>query len=479
MKNVMLIYPPGKKFQRSEDRAQCNIDDSAVTTVHACNDLGYAASVLRNKGYGVFLCDYQTEEKSFSDVERDVKSFKPDMIFISITNSTIYDDLCFINLLKDFTDAEIVIKGAIFYNIENELLDKLDLNNVDVLIGGESNFVIGDITDALLEGNTELDSIPGIVFKKDGKYVKTDFSCYNDNLDSLPFPARDLMNNALYKRPDTGEPMATIQTSIGCPSKCIYCLTPVISGTRVRFRSTDNVFEEIKECYYKYNIKSFFFKADTFTINQKWAIELCDKIINSEMCGDISFTVNSRANTLSDKLCEKLKKAGCFMIAVGFESASDETLKKIKKGTTVEDNINAINMIKRAKIPLFGFFMIGFPWETEADIKKTLNFALKHRLDYVEMHTAMPFYSTELYELCKEYGVLNDSSFGFDYMDPNTTGTKYVPMERIVKLKKSFLFRFYSNPYFVMGKIADCIKHPYEIKNYAYYGIRLLKNLFK
>ena len=71
MNRVMLLYPPGKLYQRGEDRAQCNIEDSTASSVHACNDLGYAAAILRARGYEVFLRDYQTERKAFSDVERD------------------------------------------------------------------------------------------------------------------------------------------------------------------------------------------------------------------------------------------------------------------------------------------------------------------------------------------------------------------------------------------------------------------------
>jgi hypothetical protein len=116
MNRVMLLYPPGKQYQRSEDRAQCNIEDSAVASTHACNDIGYAASVLLQKDYSVFLKDYQTEFATKEQVKADIEEFKPDLIFISITNATIYEDLDFINWIKSFHDCLFVIKGAIFYN---------------------------------------------------------------------------------------------------------------------------------------------------------------------------------------------------------------------------------------------------------------------------------------------------------------------------------------------------------------------------
>ena len=477
MKKVMLLYHPGKLYQRSEDRAQCNIEDSATVTIHACNDLGYAAAILRNNGYEVFLKDYQTEGLTENEALSDIESFQPDAVFISTTNATVFSDIEFINRIRENRNFRIIIKGAIFFDTKPELLDILDLTNIDVMVGGESNFVILPIIDALLSEKGSLSAVNGIIYKENGELKRTEFSCWETDLDSLPFPARDLMNNALYQRPDTGEPMATIQVSIGCPSNCIYCLTPIISGKRVRFRSVENVFAEIEECYYKYGIKSFFFKADTFTINKDWAIALCDKIINSPLYGNISFTVNSRTNTLSQVLCTKLKLAGCFMLAIGFESGSDETLKKIKKGATIADSLNAARLAKEAGLPIFGFFMIGFPWETEEDIKKTLNFALTLGIDYVELHIAMPYYGTGLFDYCEEYGTMEDTSYGFDVVNPNTKGTKYVSMKRINQLKRGFLIKFYLRPSFVADKVITCIKHPYELKNYAYYGLRLLKNL--
>ena len=247
------------------------------------------------------------------------------------------------------------------------------------------------------------------------------------------------MKNELYPRPDTGEPMATIQVSRGCPASCTYCLTPKISGKTLRKRSVENIFAEIEECYYKHGIRNFFFKADTFTIDSEWAIELCDKIINSELYGKIEFTANSRVKPLDVELLKKMKEAGCFMLAVGFESGNDETLKKIKKGTTRSDNLKAAEMIKKAGLPLFGFFMIGFPWETKQDIINTLEFIFKIDPDFIEVHIAMPYFGTQLYNQCEEYNTIKSVAWGNDYFSPNTIGTQTVPMEEIVKLKNKYM----------------------------------------
>ncbi len=476
MNRVMLLYPPGKLYQRGEDRAQCNIEDSTASSVHACNDLGYAAAILRKKGYEVFLRDYQTERKAFADVERDLLTFRPDLVFLSTTNATIFDDLSFVHRVHGVITCKTVLKGAIFFDADLEKLAVLDLGEVDCAIGGELEFVIGDIADCLLKGQGTLSAIPGIVFGDEDGLRKTAFTCSAENLDSLPFPARDLMNNKLYVRPDTGAPMATISVARGCPSNCIYCLTPRITGRDVRCRSVESVLAEMRECYETYGIRDFFFKADTFTLNNAWAIALCEGILRSPLSGKIAFTVNGRADTLTPELLQKMKAAGCFMLAIGFESGSDKSLELMKKGTSVQKNLEAAAMIKQAKIPLFGFFMLGFPWETEADIRATFDHILQIDPDFVELHVAMPFYDTALYDLCKEAGTLADGAFGFDYVTPNTTGTAHVPMERLLELKHRFLLRFYTRPRYLFARAAECLRDPRALGHYFVYGMRLLRH---
>lgn len=479
MNKVMLLYPPGRLYQRSEDRAQCNISESAAGSVHACNDIGYCAAVLLKKGYDVFLRDYQTEGASFADAAADISAFRPDMIVLSTTNTSVKDDIAFLDRISQFHPCVCVIKGAVFFDIDLPLLEKLDLKNVDCLIGCEMEFAIGEIADAYLRGAGDLSGVGGILYKTESGFIKTPFRCGSNDLDALPFPARDLMNNALYVRPDTGEPMATVQTGLGCPSGCIYCLTPVISGRTVRRRAVENVFREIEECYYKYGICNFFFKADTFTIDEAYAAAICDRIIRSPLCGRIAFTVNSRVKPLSEGLLGKLKAAGCFTVAVGFESGSNETLQRIGKGVTAEDNLRAARMIKNAGIPLFGFFMIGFPWEDRKMIADTERMIHKIAPDFIELHIATPFYGTGLYEVCKEYGVLTESAFGADAYNPATTGTKYLTAGEVRKLKSNILFRFYLRPGYVAKKVAANLRRPKVVLNYFRYGVKMVVNNVK
>lgn len=473
MKNVMLIYPPGELFQRGEDRCQSNIKSSTATSIRACNDLGYCASVLKNT-YNIFLKDYQTENLSFEDLKRDFEKIKPDVLFVSVTNTTIFKDLEIINALNP--SCCTILKGAVFYNPEDEMLNMLDLKNIDYLIATEAECIIKDLIEAHFNDKSKLKEINGIVYKENNKWIKTNFDIRFEDLDLLPFPDRDLMNNMLYTLPDTGEVQATIATSRGCPSSCIYCLTPKLTGRKLRLRSAKNIFDELLECYKKYNIKNFFFKSDTFTMNKEWTIELCNYIINSELNKKIKWVANSRVNPIDEETLLKMKQAGCHLIAFGFESGSEKSLINMKKGAVIEQNIKAAKMAKKAGLQIYGFYLIGFPWEDMSDLKKTEDLIFKINADFIELHIAAPFYGTELYNLAKKEGLIDESILGKDYFNSPTLGTKYLTIKQINEFRRKIILKYHLRPSYILKKLYGAIFKPKVLLNYFKYGIRLIKN---
>jgi len=466
-------------LQRGEDRCQGNMDDSASQSMRAANDLGYAATVLKGKGHTVFLKDFQTEGLSEEDLIKEFRSFNPDVIFTSVTNSSIMNDIeCVKRLHRLNKDLVIILKGALFFDPEDFLLEELDLDDVDYLIGGESDFIIADLVDSHFNDLSKLADIGGIVYKKEGQWTKTDFTKWETDLDSLAFPDRSLMNNGLYLRPDNNEPIATISTSRGCSAKCIYCLTPRISGTEIRVRSPQNIFEELKECYFKHNIRNFFFKSDTFTMDRTWVKELCDYIVNSDLHGKISWVANSRVNPLEQATLHYMKEAGCWLIAFGFESGSEESLQKMKKGATVADNLRAAKFSKNAGLKVLGFFLIGLPWENWSHLRDTRKLMFDMDPDFAELHLATPYFGTDLYKLALKEGVLTDKKtvLGKDYYTPGM-GTKYLNTDELLKFKKQTMLKFYLRPSYIGKKTIDaCLHNPKALSNYLKYGTRLIKN---
>lgn len=481
MKKIILCYPPGELYQRGEDRCQSNISASAATSVRACNDLGYAAAVL-NGICESYVRDYQTAGYNEEKAINDIKAIDPDYFVLSTTNATIFTDIDFVNKVKSSIasdkDIKFILKGAIFWDASFDLLGLLDLTNICVLIGGEIDTIIKSVVENV--DNNTLEDVDNIFYKlSDGTFKKNRFGVWEEDLDSIPFPDRSKMPNELYIRPDNGRVMATIQTSRGCPSNCIYCLSPAISGKNVRFRSPENVVAEIKECYEKFGIDEFFFKADTFTINEQWVLKLCNLLKEKKLDKAIHYAANSRVRPISEKVLKAMKETGCYNVAFGFETGSEETMKLIGKGATIEDNIKAMEYAKNAGVSTYGFFMVGFPWENKEHLNDTKNMIYKLNPDFIEIHIALPYYGTKLYDLCSESNTLKDNVLGNDYFHATTTGTKYLSMDELLKFRQDVLSHYYTRPKYIWKKLVECHFAPKIVFNYAKYGIRLLTGLAK
>jgi radical SAM superfamily enzyme YgiQ (UPF0313 family) len=476
-KRVMLIYPPGRFYQRGEDRSQGNVENSTATSMRAPNDLGYAAATLKAEGFTVLLRDYQTSLRTEDELMADFEGFAPDALFMSITNATIFQDLELAARLKARRpELVVMLKGAIFFNPPQGLLDALDLSAADYLIGQESDFIVGRLAKAHYTAPEKVPAVRGILYKADGAWRATDFSSFETDLDGLPFPDRSLMENNLYVRPDTGEAQATIATSRGCPSRCIFCVTPTISGTRLRLRSPENILAELEDCYHKHGIRNFFFKSDTFTIDQAWTQAVCRAVMSSSLAGKISWVANSKVKPIALDTLQAMKRAGCWLVAYGFESGHPETLARIKKGTTVEDNLKASALAKQAGLLTFGFFLVGLPWEGPEHLEATRAHIFATDPDFLELHIAVPYPGTELYAEAVACGLIQESVLGKDYFNSPTIGTSKLAMAEIESFRKKTLLRFHLRPSYIARKLIQAGANPRILKNYARFGLRLLKN---
>ncbi|MCL2605992.1 MAG: radical SAM protein [Coriobacteriia bacterium] len=501
-KKVLLMYPPGPLYQRGEDRCKSNIEASSASSTRSCNDLGYAAATLCKAGYEPRIRDYQTAAYDQARSLSDICSYQPDLIMISVVDASIVDDLAFIQKIKDrFQDSPsvdghtsskdtigkvpvIVLKGAMFFNAPDCLFEQFDFSAADYLIGGEVDQSIAHIANHAFGRLDSAKSIPGILYKDaDGMFRKTFFTSSHVNLDDVPFPARDLMDLSLYARPDTGEPMATIQTSRGCYGTCSLCRTPKIAGVKVIFRKPENVFAEIEECYHVHGIKAFFFRADTFTSNEQWIHRLCDLIIASNLAGKISFAANSRVKPLQKATLQRMKDAGCFVIAFSYDSGSDETLLKIRKGAETTDNLRAANWARQVGLPVYGFFVVGYPWETKTLLAQTRKHVFKLNPDYLEIHIALPYWGTQLQVLHSQSGTLEDYVVNqpvfMDNFESSITGVRNITIDQLRNYRKYTLLAFYLRPKYLYTRLAPTIKNPRATLSYIRYGWKLISNLLR
>jgi radical SAM superfamily enzyme YgiQ (UPF0313 family) len=464
---VFLMYPPTGVYMR-DDRCQAPVEGMTAQPNRAPLDLAYMAAMLEQLGVVCKIMDYAAQKAPWEEVEKDINAFRPDLLMVSVTTPTIQNDLAVCRMAKKIDPSVLTVaKGAHFQSKDDEIL--LTHPELDLVIRGESEHAIVDIA----EGK-DYSSILGLAYRSGGQTKRNADRPYIEveDLDNLPFPARHLLNNDLYIAPDTGEPITMINTGRGCPHQCIYCAVTIASGYKLKVRSPKSIADEIEECVKKHKITNFFFRADTFTWDEKWVVDLCQMILDRGL--KIRWGSNSRVDTISEKRLEFMKKAGCWIIGFGIESGNQEMLDKMKKRAKLADAENAIALCKKYGIHTYGLFLIGLPWETRQTVEETIAFAKKLNPSFLDFNIAYPLPGTEYYRIAKEMKLFEESELSEgDYARP-IVRTLTMSTDELIQLRKKALLGFYLRPSYIFRTLKD-IRSPRIFMNYVRSGVRLIK----
>lgn len=459
-KKILLIYPPSPVLNR-EDRCQQPTRDLIVIPPLPPTDLMYLAAIAEKEGLDAKIQDYSQG----GDFEKDLKEFKPDYLVVNIATPTLVHDMEAVKKAKTICpDVITIAKGAAFLALANRIMSEHD--ELDYGILGEAEITLREI----LKGIPK-EHILGIYYKENGEIKFTGNRPFIEDLDSLPFPARHLVDNNIYRRPDNNKVQATIKVSRGCPFHCFFCLATPVSGAKVRRRSPENIVAEIKECVEKYKIKNFLFWSDIFNLDKEWTMELCHKIIESGL--KITWSANTRADTADLEMAEMMYKSGCRLVSIGVESGSQDMLNKMGKHITLDDVRRTVKVFKKAKIRIYNYFVIGLPWETEETAEETIKFAIELDSDFISFYTATPLPGSTFYDYAEEHNLFDkDTSFENAYYYP-AVNTHHLSRERVFELHKSAVKRFYLRPLYIL-KMLSRIRSFEEVKNYFTAGMNVL-----
>ena len=368
-----------------------------------------------------------------------------------------------LTLVKEkYPEIITIAKGAHFNVLAKEALENFPA--LDIAIMGEAELTLEEI----LPGK-EYKDILGITYRCGADIVSNERRPFNNELDKLPYPARDLVDNNIYRRPDTNEVQAVIKVSRGCPFHCFFCLATPVSGAKVRYRSAENIIGEIRECYEKYGIKNFIFWSDIFNLDKEWVHNLCDAIIESGL--KITFSTNSRADTADSGTIDLMKKAGCKLVSIGIESGSQLMLDKMGKKITLNDIKNTVSLFKKKGIKVYAYYVLGLPWESEETARETIEFSKKLNTHFVSYYTATALCGSRFYDYVKEHN-LGDLNYDMPYFYPSVN-THHLTKERVFELHKKAVREYYIRiPYILMMLFG--ISNLNEFKNYFKAGLRVL-----
>ena len=457
---VLLIYPPSPVINR-EDRCQQPTKELLVIPPLPPTDLMYLASIAESCGFEAIIRDYSQG----GNFEADLKEFQPNYLVANIATPTFKSDMMAVQHAKEIVPSICtIVKGAPFLTYNTNTIYENPL--IDYVIMGEAELTLKDILDGVPDNE-----ILGICYRENFQPVKNDKRPFIDNLDILPFPARHLVDNSIYRRPDNGKVQAVVKVARGCPFHCFFCLATPVSGTKVRTRSPENIVAELKECVEKYNIRNFLFWSDIFNFDREWTLELCQKIIESGL--KITWSSNTRADTMDDEMAKMMYKSGCRLVSIGVESGSQKMLDNIGKKITLDDIRNTVKILKKNKIKIYNYFVIGLPWETEETVEETIKFAIELNSNFISFYTATPLPGTKYFA----YAMMNklvegNLDFRSAYYEP-VVRSEHLSKERIFELHKQAVKRFYLRPKFILKTLLS-LRSFAEVKNYFVAGINLL-----
>ena len=311
---------------------------------------------------------------------------------------------------------------------------------------GEGEIVFNKIIRNLLEEKSYF-NISGIAYRNEKGVHKTPTQFYIDDLDTLPLPSYEIIdlnkfsNQFLTFTSKISKPHANIMTTRGCPYRCAYCHN--ILGKRFRMRSPESVFAEIKYLFNKYGINDFQVIDDIFNLDLIRAKTICDMIIKSRMKITLSFPNALRGDRVDTELIEKMAEAGTKFISYAVETASPRLQKMIKKNLNLDKIFRAIEYTAEANIVTRGFFMIGFPTETEEEVLQTIEFAKASSLCGATFFTVVYFPGTELFKLAQTLGYFQEGNYNVqrDYVNVGE-GPYEFSLETLTNLKMKGIREF-------------------------------------
>jgi len=269
---------------------------------------------------------------------------------------------------------------------------------IDMIVCGEGEEILINLL-RVLEDKGPLGGVPGISYRENGCVINAPTPGKNVDLDALPFLAYHLLPRHRYKpHPPHGRalPFAAIITSRGCPYRCSYCSKP-IGGYKFRAQSPERVVEEVAYYVASLGVREIAFYDDVFTLDKKRARAIAEGMLNKSL--KVHWTCETRVDLVDKDLLHLLRRAGCYAVAYGIESAAPQILAALNKGITLDQVEEAVAITRETGLQTIGYFMVGSPGETSETLRATINLAKRLKLDFAQFALTTPFPGTELYDL--------------------------------------------------------------------------------
>lgn len=408
---ICFINPPFKaeygKFSR-ESRSPA-IGHSGVLYYPLW--LIYAAALAEKNGFKVEFIDSPAKQMDVGATLKQVQNICDNVKLFVLDTSTpsINNDLKFADTLKKYYPSTfIALVGTHPTATVHETFAKC--MSIDGIARKEYDFTILELARALKNGD-DLSVVDGLSYRLENNIIDNSDRTPIENMDEIPMASKFIKEHldiCDYVFPAATYPAIQIFTGRGCPARCNYCVYPqVMHGHKYRERSVNNVVEEFQYIADNFpEVKEIVIEDDTFTINKKRVIEICDRLIDRKLHKRFKWLCNARVN-LDYETMVKMKSAGCRLLIPGVESFNQQILNNVRKGTTIKQIETYMENAKKAGLLVHACYMVGNKGENKDTMKETLKAALRFNTDTAQFFPLIPYPGTEAYDWAKENGYIS------------------------------------------------------------------------
>lgn len=364
--------------------------------------LGYIAAVLRRGGHEVLFLDPEAQGLPDHAVASRMASFKPGLVGVSCATPSFPKARHLAGIAKRVAPGCTTVVGGVHATAMPEAVLK-QAPEFDISALGEGEETMLDLADALDQGSLSPDVLrpmPGVAFRDgEGLHINKKREWLRD-LDTLPFPARNLVDFDLYvphAHNRRGRRATTAITSRGCPYQCIFCASHIVLGYPFRSHSPEYIVDEIEHLAKTYGVDQIIFNDDVFTMDKRRDYKICDLILKRNL--KVSWFCFARVDAVTKDILVAMKRAGCFSIGFGVESGDPTMLKNIRKNITVEQVRHALALANEVGIKSQCFFVFGNPGETPETVERSIQFAIEIKPVLAFFNMMVPYPGTEAYDI--------------------------------------------------------------------------------
>jgi anaerobic magnesium-protoporphyrin IX monomethyl ester cyclase len=411
--------------------------------------LAALAGFLVNQGVEVEILDCNILGISWEQLGAEIEGRAPKAIGVTSSMTCFVPDAfrC-LELAKSVNPEIVTLGGGLQFSLASEESFKR-CTALDVIVRRDGEFTTLEVMEEIKGGNPQLQNIPGLSFKQNGRIINNPDRSPLEDLDTLPFPAWDLIPMDRYRLPAVPKKwgnIAIVVTTRGCPYQCSFC-SPIIGQNPYRAMSAERVLEVLENLYEQFHTRVFWFSDLSFNVYRERTEKILDGIIERGWKVHIALDGTRTDLFLRDReLVPKMKKAGVFLVCLGVESYSEPDLEFYRKGTTLKKAEQAVRLAKEHGINSWCFFMLGSPHHTEADVLRILEYAKELDPTIAIFTIVTPIPGTAFYEQMESQGYIDDTDWARYDLGHPVMKIPHLSRQQLLDLIDHCYTEFYKRP---------------------------------